>query len=55
VATVAAIVWLGEQYGIQRQVMLEFLGTSVLFVALLILGGLGATVVVWAVRRLWQR
>ena len=54
-ATVAAIVWLGEQYGIQRQVMLEFLGTSALFVLLLMLGGLGATVVVWLVRRLWQR
>jgi len=51
VATVAALVWLGEQYGVQRQVMLEFLGTSALFVILLILAGLGATVVVWLVRR----
>lgn len=55
IATVAAVVWLGEQYGVERRVMLEFLGTSALFVALLILAGFGATVVVWIVRRLWQR
>jgi hypothetical protein len=54
VATIAALVWLGEQYGIQREVMLEFVGTSALFVGLLIVAGLGATVLIRALRRLWN-
>ncbi len=40
VASVVAIVWLGDQYGIDRQVMLDFLGASALFVGLLVLTGL---------------
>jgi len=54
VATIAALVWLGEQYGIQREVMLEFVGTSALFVGLLIVAGLGATVLIRVLRRLWN-
>lgn len=55
VATVAALVWLGEQYGIERRVMLEFVGTSVLFVGLLALAGLGGTVILWAVKKAARR
>lgn len=51
IATVAAIVWLGEQYGIERDVILAFLGTSALFVGLLILAGLGGMVLLWVIRR----
>jgi len=54
IATVAALVWLGEQYGIQREVMLEFVGTSALFVGLLIVAGLGATVLIRVLLRLWN-
>ncbi|NOX50414.1 MAG: hypothetical protein GXP16_07755 [Gammaproteobacteria bacterium] len=45
VASVVAIIWLGDQYGIDRQVMLEFLGTSALFVGLLVLSGLVGAVI----------
>ena len=55
VATVAAIVWLGEQYGIERDVILAFLGTSALFVGLLILAGVGGVLVLWSVRKLFKR
>ncbi len=55
VATVAALVWLGEQYGIERQVMLEFVATSVLFVALLAVAGLGGTAILWALKKLARR
>jgi hypothetical protein len=54
-ATIAAIVWLGEQYGIQRDVILAFLGTSALFVGLLILAGALGMVLLWGVRKLLGR
>lgn len=42
VAVGLAIYWIGEQYGIEPQETLSFLGTAVLFVGLLVaLGGLG--------------
>lgn len=52
VAAVVAMVWLGEQYGIERRVMLEFVGTSVLFVALLALAGVGGAIILRALRNL---
>jgi hypothetical protein len=52
VAVVVAMVWLGEQYGIERRVMLEFVGTSVLFVGLLVLAGVGGAVILRALRNL---
>ena len=55
VATVAAIVWLGEQYGIERAVIFEFLGTSALFVGLLILAGLTGAVILWGIRKVIKR
>lgn len=51
VATIAAIVWLGEQYGVERDVIVAFLGTSALFVGLLILAGLGGVLLLWLIRR----
>ena len=55
VATVLAILWLGEQYGIDREVILTFLLTSAAFVGLLIVAGLSGAVLLWGVRKLWRR
>ena len=55
IATVAAIVWLGEQYGIERDVILAFLGTSVLFVGVLIVAGLAGMLALRGVRKLLRR
>jgi len=54
-AAVAALVWLGEQYGIERQVMFGFLGASVMFVAVLVVLGLGGTVLLGVIRKLLRR
>jgi hypothetical protein len=54
-ATVAALVWLGEQYGIERQVMFGFLGASVMFVAVLVVLGLGGTVLLGVIKKLLRR
>jgi len=55
IAAVLGIVWLGEQYGIERAVMLEFLGTSALFVLLLVGAGLVGVAVLIGIRRLLNR
>ena len=55
IAAVAGVVWLGEQYGVERRVMLEFMGTSALFVAGLVLAGLAGTVVLWGAKKLLRR
>jgi len=55
IATVAALFWVADQYGIEREVMMEFVATSVLFVGLLIAAGLCATVVLWAVKHFSNR
>lgn len=55
IAAVAGIIWLGEQYGIERSVMLEFLGTSALFVLLLAGTGLVGVAVLIGIRRLLGR
>ncbi len=52
VATVVAIVWLGEQYGIERAVMLEFMATSAMFVALLVLAGFAAALALRGLKKL---
>ncbi len=55
VATVLAIVWLGEQYGIERDVILEFLATSLLFVLVLVGAGLVGTVILTGLRKISRR
>ena len=52
VAAAAAIVWFGEQYGIDRRVMLEFMGASMLFVGVLVLAGLGGMLMLRGLKRL---
>jgi hypothetical protein len=54
VATVLAIIWLGEQYGIERSVILAFLGTSAMFVGLLIIAGLSGAAALWLLRKLFR-
>lgn len=51
-ATAAAIVWLGEQYGIERGVILEFMGTSALFVGILVVAGLCGTLLLRGLKKL---
>ncbi|MEM7077434.1 MAG: hypothetical protein AAF513_02290 [Pseudomonadota bacterium] len=42
-ATVAALIWIADQYGIERAVMLEFVQTSLMFVlGLAAAGAIGA-------------
>lgn len=55
VATVGALVWVADQYGIEREVMLEFIGTSALFVGLLALAGAVAGGLFWLVKRAYSR
>lgn len=55
IAVVFAIIWLGDQYGIERDVIYEFLATSALFVALLVAAGLAGAVVLLGVRWLLSR
>lgn len=55
VATVLAIVWLGEQYGIERDVIFEFLGTSVLFVLALAALGLVGTALLMLLKKILRR
>ena len=54
-ATIAALIWVGDQYGVERDVMVEFMTTSALFVGLAIVAGLGGTVVLWGLKRLFSR
>ncbi len=55
VATLAALVWLGEQYGIERDVMLSYAATTLLFVGVLALLGLAGAAVLLSVRWLVSR
>ena len=55
VATIAALIWVADQYGVDRDVMVEFMTTSALFVGLLIVAGLGGTVVLWGLKRCFGR
>lgn len=40
IAVAVAVVWMGDQYGIERQETLRYLGTAALFVGLLVGCGL---------------
>ena len=40
IATAAAFYWLGQQYGIEPEVMMEYIITTLLFVAVLVVLGL---------------
>jgi hypothetical protein len=55
IATFAGIFWAGDQYGIERSVMIDFMTTSALFVVLLMLSGLAGAFGLWAVRKLIKR
>ena len=52
VATVLALIWIADQYGIEREVILSFLGTSTLFVLVLVMLGLVGAGILLAVKRL---
>ena len=52
VAVIVAILWLGDQYGIEREETLEFLLASAIFVGGLTLTGIAGALVLWSLRRL---
>lgn len=55
IATAAGLMWIGEQYGVEPAVMLEFMATSALFVGLLVVAGLFGTLALWLVKKLLRR
>ena len=55
IATVVALVWLGEQYGIERAVTLEFVATSVFFVVLLACAGFAGALILRGIKKLLNR
>ena len=55
VAMVAGVFWVGDQYGVERDVLIEFLLTSFLFVGMLILAGLGGAFLLKGLRQLGRR
>ncbi len=55
VAVFAALFWGAEQFGLQRELVLEFLTSSLLFVGFLVVAGLAGTVLLFAVRWLLRR
>lgn len=54
VAMVAGVLWLGDQYGVDREETLELLFTSAAFVLALTAAGLGGAVLIWAIQRFWR-
>lgn len=55
IAVVFAILWLGDQYGLEREVMMSYLTSSALFVGALVgVAALGAAVLL-LLKRLRQR
>lgn len=54
-ATAAAIVWLGEQYGIEREVIFELMGVSALFVGGLVVAGLCGMLLLRGLKKLLGR
>jgi len=54
-AAIAAMFWVARQYGVQTEVMLEFLVTSVFFVGLMIGSGLIGVLLLRGLRQLFKR
>ncbi len=50
-AAVAAIFWVGAQYGVEPATTLKFLSSSVVFVTALIFAGLGAVLLLTLAKR----
>ncbi len=52
VAAIAAVIYLGRQYGVDPEVILDFLAASALFVGGLVIAGLVGTVLLFGLRKL---
>jgi hypothetical protein len=55
VALTLGVLWIGEQYGVEREDILDFLATGVLFVGVLVLGALVFAALVIGLRRLFKK
>ena len=55
IALTLGILWVGEQYGVERREILEFLGTGVLFVGALAVAALVCAAIAIGLRRLLKR
>lgn len=51
-AMIGGVIWLGGQYGVEREETLSLLMASASFVGVLVLAGLGGAVLIWLFRRL---
>ena len=51
IALTLGVIWVGEQYGVERREVLEFLGVGLLFVAVLVLAALVFAACAIALRR----
>lgn len=54
IAMIGGVIWLGDQYGVDRQETLNLLMTSAGFVVVLALAGLAGAVAIWLVRRMFK-
>jgi hypothetical protein len=50
-AMIGGVIWLGDQYGVEREETLGLLMASASFVGFLVLAGLVGAVVIWLLRR----
>lgn len=55
VAMIAGVLWLGEQYGVEREETLNLLAASAGFVLILVATGLLGAGVIWVVRLLLRK
>ncbi len=54
VALVLGVYWIGNEYGVDREVMLEYLVTTLMFVGALIGAGLFGALCLYGLKRLFQ-
>jgi hypothetical protein len=55
IALTLGVIWVGEQYGVDRREVLEFFGTGLLFVGVLVVGALVFIAAFIALRRLLRK
>lgn len=55
VAMIAGVLWLGEQYGVEREETLNLLAASAGFVLILVATGLLGAGIIWVVRLLLRK
>ena len=51
IAMIGGVIWLGDQYGVEREETLSLLLASASFVGVLALAGVVGAIVIWLIRR----